>query len=389
MNILLIGIDYFSNRGSGDKNFWFQLLPVIANDNLKIVVLSFNYRRIKNEKQKSNIEIINVKPFHLGIDIIKDISNVENKEKCHIHFRKQPRSFIERSLSLLLNINKIKKLVKRYNINNIHFMDNFGPLMGLLSYFVSPIKISITSIGFLARSRFHEKYLSFSLNKINSIVPTTDAYREKLIDCNIDAGSLRTIHWGIDVSQFEINKTIIHQNKIVLWTGFIQQVREESFFISLDIAQNILCKCSDISFIFAFKPECFNKKYLKYNSENIDIKVTNQNEFSNLIKDVDILLSPVTNNKTIVSPPLTWIECMALEIPIFTTHVGGVDEIITHRVNGYIANSNHELISGILESFNFKDYIKMGKKARLFVTKNYNINRIAQQYIELWRSNEQ
>lgn len=396
MNIILIGIDYFADRGSSDKNFWFQLLPLLSQKIDNICIISFNYRKTKVENQSQGITIYNVKPFHLGIDLKIDAANVHNKEKCHSHFNRQPRSLIERTVSIIKIIPLIRKLAKAHQIKHLHFLDNFGPIMGIVKRVFTSLFISVTAMGYYARGRFHDNYLRHSFRKLDTIIPIAKAYKRKMVTIGIPKDNIRTIHWGINVSvsnSIDIAERNEAKEKLglpakyilAMWTGFIQQIGEDSLFASLEIARKILQKSNNVQFFFALKPECFKEEYCKDIQRDMHISSTNQKKFLQILQAADILLSPVPNKASIISPPLTWLECMANYIPVFTTETPGVEDVVKHGSNGYVVASSEQLISGIIECIKNGSYTKMGEKARKLVAEEYNIQCIANEYLNFWK----
>ena len=395
MNILLVGIDYFAYRGSGDKNFWFQLIPQLVNEFDNVFVISFNYRKEKTENQQANITILNVRPYHLGIDIKMDHANFQNKDKCHNHFQKQPRSLIERTITILKIVPMIKKIISENDVKIVHFMDNFGPIMGLIKPLFSHVFFSSSAISYSANGIFQDKYLKYSFKLLNSVVPYSKSYEKKLVEIGIPLQKVHSINWGIkpsnrkiDLFQKNIAKRelgLSSKDTVVLWTGFIQQIREDSLIASLKIAEKVLQKKNKVRFFFTLKPECFKEEYLNHNNDRITVCCTNQEEFNKILSATDILISPVTKRNTIVAPPLSWLECMSIGIPVFTTSVAGAKDVIKHRWNGSVSESCDKIIDDLIMSIEKEDYYEMGQNARNHVEENYNISRIAISYAQFWR----
>lgn len=397
MKVLLIGIDYFSNRGSGDKNFWHQLMPLLSAEMGSVFVVSFNYRRIQQEFQNQNITIFNVSPAHLGIDWRLDNANVQNKDKCHSHFSRHPRSLVERSASILKIVPLLRKLITEHHIEAIHLMDNFGPIMGWLKYLFPSTLISVSAVGYFAQGALHDTYLSFSFRRLDTVIPYSEAYKEKLIEIGMPVSRLKTIRWGIktppipigpgDKEKAKRNLGISPETTLVLWTGFIQQIREQDMLIAIQIAQHVLEQTGKAHFFFALKPECYKEEYASYSQVGIHILSTDQATFSKILKASNILLSPLVNTASIITPPLTWLESMAHGVPVITTEIPGVDAVVKNEWNGHVVSSIDQLASVLISCVNTREYHQLGRNARKHVQKYYNVNQIAKEYASFWRKN--
>ncbi|MCU0320981.1 MAG: glycosyltransferase family 4 protein [Chitinophagaceae bacterium] len=100
----------------------------------------------------------------------------------------------------------------------------------------------------------------------------------------------------------------------------------------------------------------------------------NKNEVSDWMNKSDIFLL----TSVYEGIPNVVLEAMAMELPVVTTKSGGVDEVIEHGVDGFIAPLyNIDAISSLLEQFiNDKQLANsMGKAARKKVLASYTLER--------------
>jgi glycosyltransferase involved in cell wall biosynthesis len=399
-NVLLIGIDYFANRCSSDKNYWHAMLPALAETLQRIVVISYNYRRVSAEIQPTpnrDIQIYNVRPSHLGIDLRADPSTAHNPEKCHSHFKSPPRSPVEYFASCVRVLPLIRRLIAEQSITNMHCMDNFGPVMRLMRRWISPVPLSVSAMGYYARGPLHDRYLQLCYQGVDAIVPYSQAYGKKLESLGVPAGKLHVIPWGIDVESVEEPATSEEQStlkqglelepdcQMVLWAGFLQQIREKELQISIEIASGFARRRDDVQFVFALKPECYDPSLQRFSTPQIRLLSTSNEVFFRLLRAADYFLSPIANTRSIVTPPLTWLEAMAAGVPIITNEVPGVEAVITSGANGFVAENLDgiaQLLEQALSSTNRK---KMRKKAREHIENYYTIARSANDYRELWQ----
>jgi glycosyltransferase involved in cell wall biosynthesis len=232
-----------------------------------------------------------------------------------------------------------------------------------------------------------------TLGNLDKLVVSCKAYKERLIEHGFAGDKLEVIRWGIPIPNRKLKVAhkkprLSSSNKMVLWTGFTQQIREKSFQLSLSLAQKITSQKSCIDFVFALKSECYDKAYEYFQNEHLLIITTDSESFMKLLDRVDVLLAPVVRLRSIIAPPLTWIECMARGIPIISTQAPGVDEILIHNQTGFVAKSNEELESLIEKVLEDKDLMsEVSINAKELVKEKYNLKDIAQDYLRLWREN--
>lgn len=398
MKLLLVGIDFFGDRGSSDKNFWHQLLPIIAKDLEEIVVVSFNYRICHTESMQPNITIFNRRPFHLGWHFSRKGDGLGNPEKCHSHFSIQPRSFLERTFSVFYMLSFLKRLMNEKRISICHFMDNFGPAMVLPKRYIPRSRFLGSAMGYYAKGNFHDKYLQLSFKELDAVVPYAKEYEKKLEELGIESGKLRTIHWGTknlsstDTSKRRKMKGALGFNSdkvLLLWAGYIQQIQERSLLYAIEVAKKVLQESNVVQFIFALKTESYREEYHKFRSDDVWVGPTTQVEFRQLLEASDIFLSPVAKARSIVTPPLTWLECMSHSIPVFTTKSGGVSAVVESGCNGVVASSPDALANAVISSITNRSYIQMGEEAKRHKDKHYCIDTVAKEYIQFWRQQQQ
>jgi glycosyltransferase involved in cell wall biosynthesis len=386
-NILLLGFGFYLRRISGDKNFWLELSKELSAELDKLVIVSVNSSPVKFE-QEGNIYLYNVqRPLHRKKD---------DERVLRFQFQKHPLPWeiLERTATLFKLIPFLKKMVKLHNIQVIHLMDNFGFSTGLVKTFFPNLGVYATAITYNMHNlppslySFYQKLIFGNLDKI---VVSSQAYRERLMEHEVSSEKVEVIHWGVPFpngpERTHKKRRKKHSSpKSILWTGFTQQIKEKSFNLTLSVAKSPLKGKSSPNFVFAFKPECFHKRYELFQDEHVQVMATSHQDFLKLLEEVDLLLAPLDNLRSTVAPPLTWIECMAMGVPIISTHAPGVDEIIKHNHTGFVAKTNQEL--GVLMEKVLEDedlLSEVSRNAKEWVKQNYNLEQIAQDYLRLWR----
>jgi len=394
LNILLIGVGYFPRVTAGEKNYYFNLIDLLGKTGkVELEVISLNDQDVPIYIQKTgkyDVKIHNLKrPFHVAKK--RYYKKVGNKIYYH-HRHKQPWEMIERFLTIWWYRKYISKIISSSNIEVIHFMDNFGLVMPYFKKKYPHIKITYSPASYNPRGKFYDNYLKISFEKLDKLFPFTEAYKKILFNIGVPYEKMDVIHWGVIIPRKKLSPQerqaikaeygVVPKNKLFLWSGFIQQVQEEDFYYSVNIAKEVVKKCDDIEFIFAFKPESYKRKYAQLAEKKVQI-ITNVYEFMQLLESADIFFSPIGEKNSTVSPPLTWLEAMSKGTPVLTTRVRGVDELIQDGETGFIAEDYSDLVSKCL---NIRRCAlgRISNKAREFVTEEFNAEKIYKKYVENW-----
>lgn len=391
MRVAFIGVGYFPTRTSGEKNFYSNLLPLIREHVDQVIVLSVNDQpqKVVIQNTKSGpIPVYNfTRPFHWG-DKARFLKVVDGVH--YYHHRHGPiLELLEKFITLLVNMRKIRNIINQHQIDVIYFMDNFGFGMKYVKRQLSK-KTMFAAANYDPRGRFYDQLQVRFINGLDKIVTYSSAYKSILSDLGVQDGRISVIHWGVNpealrpLDRVEKEKTkILHGIKngsaMVLWTGYIQQIQEKDFYLAVTVAKTIRKLRSDIQFIFCFKPETFKSKYKKEEVDGVQV-ISGAKNFHNLLGSADILFSPTYKISSTVSPPLTWVEAMSMGVPVITTKVKGAEEIIEHMETGFISDNYDTIAADILGIIDAGIDGEMKRKARTKITKDYHIHRIANSF---------
>ncbi len=397
MNVLFIGCGYFPFRVSGDKNFFLQLLPKLSRD-INITIMSVNDMKNVSYQEAINnqIKIYNIsRPLHITSH--KRFKYINGACKSYNHQHKIYQEIPEKFLSLWLNKNLLRNIIKKHKIEIVLFMENFGPAMIWVKKRFPKLYVCCVGMNYNPRSKLYNQYLRYCFGNIDKVIVYTTTYKQKLMEIGVNPQKVHMIRWGVNILPEEIasfgkgrirRKYIAKPDKkMILWSGFIQQIQKADFMATIAFAKKFYRNHRDVEFVFALKPEFGSKKYLEQSSEGVKV-ISNIENFRNLLQSADIFLSPVLKTNSIVAPPLTWIEAMSYGLPILTTEVGGVDEIVVHNKTGFVVKDYKHLEMGLLKALATMKH--KGEEIRRscfsIVEKQYNINNAKNKYIKLFRS---
>ncbi len=210
----------------------------------------------------------------------------------------------------------------------------------------------------------------------------------------IDAKRIEVIRWGVEPKQGELNEErkaqiratygVPPNARLLLWSGFIQQIRERDFRAAVEVARRVTEVRSNCRFVFAFKPKSFRTEFKELESAAIRVEA-NVEHFAELVEAADLLYSPLLRFDLIVAPPLTWLEAMSVGTPVISTAVGGVEEIIEHGATGFVARSFEDVADVVVEAVDCAGLDAMSQRCRSFIAANCDIRAVADRYLGVWR----
>lgn len=394
-HIVLAGLNFQMKRSTGDKNFWVDLIPFIAKDYEQISLISIrknDHKYAEYKIGKCAIKIHYISPTFLE-------TPDANYRRPKIFWRKGAfpayLGIIEKLFSGVKICNKLKRIYREIPFSHVHLMDNFGFFNQIISI-MTPYSVSVSAMAYQGKKKLiYDKYLLWSYNHSNiTVVPYSEAFSKKLREIGVGENKIVHIPWGIKLpcnrqqveekNRIKSSLSIPYKKTLFLWAGYIQQIQQKDFLHAVKIAMKSLNMGLNGIFFFAFKPENIKKGFLSFHNpeKGIIIEVTTSEKFTLLKSIADIFYSPVTNKNCIPAPPLTWIELMGFGVPILTTDIQGVDEIVVNGKTGYTAKSNVELIEKMFTIE--KRYQAMRSDCQDKVFNSFNIQNTARSYINLW-----
>lgn len=197
---------------------------------------------------------------------------------------------------------------------------------------------------------------------------------------------------GIDIIQFQpMDKTVLRHkygispaSVVCLFSGFNGTNDKRKGFHYLIEAVRYIMGTSTVDFCVAVVGA-----YSSTELDELEIKVTyfgdviDQNIMSEIYALSDLFILPSLQDNL----PNTVIEAMACGCPTIAFNVGGIPDMIDHKINGYIAEpKDHEdLASGILWYLNSHKKDVLSEEARKKVIYHFEINQQAAKYIELYK----
>ncbi len=396
-HLLFIGSNFEYKKGSGEKNFWVDLIPLLAPAFSKITILSLRKTPLTYEEfNVGNCKIITkfISPVFLEKPELGS-KKIFWKEGAYPSYL----GIIEKLLTFRKLKREIVHFEKHSPFTHIHLMDNFGFTNRLISKYADT-SVTVSAIAYQGNSPafIYDSYLRISYDAHNlMVVAYNEILRKKLIEVGVDAKNIVTIPWGVYPSEQRNEEIVAKQpvkekslfridQPLILWSGYIQQIKRKDFLFAYDLAKAVKKGGFKGTFFFAFKPESYENKFNKIADEaeqlGIIIRINTKEGFDDLASLADVYFSPVVNNRCILAPPLTWIEMLNKGIPIVTTAVPGTENVIVNGETGVLFSNLDGLVNGLIDiSEKSNSY---SEKCKDLVKRRFNIAQCVEAYIKLF-----
>lgn len=166
--------------------------------------------------------------------------------------------------------------------------------------------------------------------------------------------------------------------------------------ILIDAMPELIEKYPDMKLIIAWgeaydwhdeRKAMISKKITNLDLDKNIIELGIVNDIQLLMAACDTLVAPFQNTDGVADRPLTILEAMACGKPVVTTNVGGIPEIITHKINGLLVEPDNvqELKDAVLYIIeNKNEAIDMGDNAAKYVAENYSVDVVVQKYEKVY-----
>ena len=183
---------------------------------------------------------------------------------------------------------------------------------------------------------------------------------------------------------FRKNFSIPDEAPVIGIVGRLTDIKNHSLFV--DIANLLLKQNNEIHFLIVGDGELrtvLENKVKELDLSNVIHFTGWVSETAKMYADMDLMLLSSKNEGT----PVTVIEAMYYKIPVVSTNVGGLPDLIMDSksgflVNSFIAEDYIEVILKLISSEHLRDQI--GLEAHKFIRNQFNVNRLVQDITELY-----
>jgi glycosyltransferase involved in cell wall biosynthesis len=166
------------------------------------------------------------------------------------------------------------------------------------------------------------------------------------------------------------------------YIGRVTQIKRPDRF--LDVVEEVKRRGLSIEFFMAGDGELLDNCRARIALQDLSVKVLGwQRNMEEVLSAADIVLLTSDNEGT----PLSLIQAGMAGLPVVTTRVGSVPEIVIDGVTGIITSLDVQAIADALEKLlNCKELrVEMGASAREFTLANFGVERLVNDHELLYK----
>jgi glycosyltransferase involved in cell wall biosynthesis len=166
------------------------------------------------------------------------------------------------------------------------------------------------------------------------------------------------------------------------FVGRVTQIKRPDRF--LDVVAEIKRRNLDVEFFLAGEGELSAYCSERVRSEKLPVKLLGwQTDIERVLSSADIVILTSDNEGT----PLSLIQAGMAGLPVVTTNVGSVSEIVLHGVTGLVVGSTVQELANALEKLAGDAGLRarMGSAAQEFTMANFGVNRLVHDHEQLYK----
>ncbi len=172
------------------------------------------------------------------------------------------------------------------------------------------------------------------------------------------------------------------QSLQVAFIGRVTQIKRPDRF--LDVVREIKKRGLEIEFFTAGDGELLNACRERITTEELPVKILGwQSDIERVLAAADIVILTSDNEGT----PLSLIQAGMAALPVVTTNVGSIPEVVMDGVTGILTRLDVMEIADALERLagDFELRARMGSAAQEFTMANFGVDRLVHDHEELYK----
>lgn len=283
------------------------------------------------------------------------------------------------------NILRLVKLIRTRNVHIVHTHGYRSDIIGLLAARMSSRPIIATIHGFVpinSRLRFYGRADLIALRFFDRILPVSDHIGESLGRAGISRDRIMTVRNAVDVDNatdtgeygFNSRRLSLKPGRDVT-IGLVGRLSPEKNVPGfLDVARRLAGKYDRLKFVVVGDgPE---RSWLE--GLTMRLKLDGRVRFTGFVDEMERVyaaLDMLVISSSTEGIPLTALEAMRHGIPVISTRVGGIPEIIENGVNGLVVDAGDmEALGNAVESLviDRTKYLSISQNARDRVSREFN-----------------
>lgn len=312
--------------------------------------------------------------YNVGIDKMVDLRYLET-------FIEGSR--YEKFIFAIKALNKFKSMSNDIDIIHVH-MSSRGSFYRKSLFILKAYKLNKKIILHIHGSEFEKfykkecnelakKYVRYIFSLCDKVIALSDEWRDILGQIT-DICKIDILYNSIEINKIQKYKD--YKKKKILFLGRIG--KRKGVYDILSIVPNIIKKHPDAEFILAGDGEVEKIKEIckenKLENNCIILGWTSGEQKIKLLTEATIYLLPSYNE----GMPISILEAMANKLPIISTNIGGIPQLIENNKEGFLIEPGNlmqleESINLLLDSENLR--MKLGQNSFTKVDNNFNLDK--------------
>lgn len=323
------------------------------------------------------------------------------------NFHKNPKAILKslnffkygkKALSLKLLYDSILFLDEdSYDIIHCHFGPNGNLGVLLRDFGLIKGKVVTTFHGYdmsaIVREQGEDVY-NFLFENGDLFLPISEYWKEKLIKMGCNERSIIVYRMGIDTNKFQFSlRSKKHDIQLLTIGRFVEKKGIE---YGIQAVAKIIKKHPSVEYKIAGKGPLISKLECLIEEHGVEKNVKllgwqHQDEVIKLMKKADIFVAPSITSKEGDQEgiPLTIMEALATGLPVVATEHSGIPELVQDGRSGFLVPERDvEALAEKLEHLieHPERWPKIGRAGRKFVEENYDINKLNDQLVEIYKN---
>lgn len=285
---------------------------------------------------------------------------------------------------------------KPYDIIQCHFgtMGSFGVLLREIGSIEGKIITTFHGGDMSIYIRKHgTNVYRYLFDKGDLFLPISEKWRQKLIEMGCDRRKIIVHRMGVDINKFKYSPGVKSKSIKLLSVGNL--VEKKGLEYGIRAVAKVIKKHPDIKYNIAGDGPLRSElehliKELKVEDKIKILGRQLQKQVMKLMQEANIMIAPsVTSAEGDQEGiPVVLMEAMAIGLPIISTTHSGIPELVQDGKSGFLiperdADSLKEKLLYLIEHPGI--WKKMGRAGRSFVEKHYNIHKLNDTLVEIYR----
>lgn len=260
---------------------------------------------------------------------------------------------------------------------------------------------NLSNIPYTITTHAYDIYVNSNIKNLKNVmenaelVVTISDYNKNYLKNTISIkNKIEVIRCGIDSKKFKpTDKSIHNKNKINILT-VSRLVEKKGIKYLIESIPTVINEYPNCKFTIVGSGPLKNSLEQLSNVLNIDKYIdfkgdVSDSELQRDYNDADMFVIPciVAKNGDRDGIPVSLMEAMAMEIPVISTNVSGIPELIEDGVSGILAppEDNYAISKAIISLCDNEDLrTKMGINGRISVSEHYNIKKETPKLLNLF-----